>query len=289
MATSQRAAPEAKGAANPTIDDVRGFWDANPLWSGEGCAEPGTRAYFDEHRAVVHRDCFAGAVDEHIFPDIDKNARVLDLGCGIGFWLVEFWQRGFRNLHGADLSPNSLELARKRCGVYGVQAELSVRNAEATGFDDASFDHVNCQGVVHHTPSPPAALREIHRIIRPGGTASISVYYKNTIIRNWRSFRAASKLVSALGGGLKGRGRERIFAGSDVDDIVRTYDGAENPIGIAYDREAFKRLIGPGFRIDSIYFHFFPARAAPVAMPRALHRILDRKLPFMIYCNVTKL
>ncbi len=85
------------------IDAVRAFWDSNPLWHGESGAEPGTRAFFEEHRRVVYDDCFAGIMDERIFAGIDPSARILDLGCGIGFWLVEFARRGFTNINGADL------------------------------------------------------------------------------------------------------------------------------------------------------------------------------------------
>lgn len=272
-----------------TLGDVRQFWDSAPLWTGESKFTPGTKAFFEEHRATVHEDCFGGEIDEQIFPDIAKDSKILDLGCGIGFWLVEFSQRGFSSLYGADLSPNSLEIARQRCQSYGLDVNLSEQNAESIGFETASFDHVNCQGVVHHTPDPRAAIEEIGRILKPGGTASVSVYYKNIVIRNWNAFRWPSNLLSRIGAGLKGRGREAIYANDDVNDIIRQYDGAANPIGIAFDKSEFKELIGPQFEIDTIFYHFFPARSLPlVKHSRAVHRVLDRRLPFMIYGNIRK-
>lgn len=87
--------------------------------------------------------------------------------------------------------------------------------------------------------------------------------------------------------GLKGRGREKMSSVSDADEIVRLYDGAENPIGLCYDRDEFAQLLEP-FEWDDFYFHFFPARAVPVPLPAPLHKLLDRKLPFMIYANVRK-
>ncbi|MEM8915441.1 MAG: class I SAM-dependent methyltransferase [Pseudomonadota bacterium] len=272
----------------PTIDDVREFWDANPLWQGESQHEPGSRAFFEDHEAVVREDCFAGQLDERIFATIKEGGRVLDLGCGNGFWLIELARRGVDDLYGADLSPNSLSMAGKRCEIFGVEADLSIQNAEATDFDRNSFDHVNCQGVVHHTTSPYAAVREIHAILKPGGTCSLSVYYRNIIIRNWALLRLPSKIIHWLGGGLLGRGREAIFAQNDVATIVRHYDGEANPIGLAYDRTEFKQLIGPGFDIEEVYFHFFPARALPFRVPRSVHGFLDRRLPFMIYATLRK-
>lgn len=125
----------ASAKSSPDIDAVRNFWDTNPLWTGEATAQPGTREFFEEHRRVYYQDCFAGALDPRIFKQAERSSRVLDLGCGIGFWLVEFWERGFHNLSGADLSPRSLEIAKTRCAVYGITPELSVHNAEDTGFE----------------------------------------------------------------------------------------------------------------------------------------------------------
>ena len=141
---------------------------------------------FDSH-TLAHCDAGSGGRPPHQVTT-DKDAKVIDLGCGIGFWLIEFWQRGYRNLTGADLSDASLNIARRRCELYGVKAELYQANAEALDFADASFDHVNCQGVIHHTPDTKAALDEIARVLIPGGTASVSVYYQNFVLRNWLFF-----------------------------------------------------------------------------------------------------
>lgn len=83
------------------------------------------------------------------------------------------------------------------------------------------------------------------------------------------------------------RGRENLSSLQDADEIVRLYDGKDNPIGISYNRDEFKELMSP-FEIESIYFHFFPARSLPVGIPKALHRTLDWALPFMIFANVRK-
>lgn len=271
----------------PTIDTVREFWNSNPLWTGESTFEPGTRLFFEEHRQVCREDCFAGHVDDRIFTPT-LHARVLDLGCGIGFWLVEFWERGYRNLTGADLSQKSLEIARQRCEVYDVSALLRVANAEALDFETESFDHVNCQGVIHHTPNTQQALNEIARVLRPGGTASVSVYYRNIVLRHWHVFRPLAKFAASVGSRLRGRGREGIYALADADEIVRHYDGHANPVGKAYTRQQFEDMAREHFEITAVYYHFFPARSLPVRIPAALHRFLDRRLPFMIYLNLRR-
>jgi SAM-dependent methyltransferase len=172
--------------------------------------------------------------------------------------------------------------------VLGIKAEFREENAEALSFADATFDHVNCSGVVHHTTDPQKAVAEIARVLKPGGTALISVYYKNFILRRWAALRYLGKLFARAGAGMAGRGRESIYALDDVGEIVRRYDGAENPIGLAYSEAEFAEMLSPYFTIDKMYLHFFPARSLPFAIPKPLHRMLDRNLGFMIFANMHK-
>lgn len=268
----------------PSIDDVRHFWDNNPLFTGESPYPPGSREFFEHHRNIYYADVFAGRVDERIFPETIRQGPVLDLGCGVGFWLPELWQRGARDLTGADLSPRSLDIARKRCEVYGINARLVEANAEALPFADGEFHHVNCQGVIHHTTNPAKAAQEIARVLRPGGTATISVYYRNAVLRGWPLLRGLLKAVPI---GLSGRGRERLSSIKDANEIVRLYDGADNPIGLSYSRREFKALVSP-LIVEEVFFHFFPARSLPVRIPAFAHRVLNRAMPFMIVARVRK-
>lgn len=273
---------------NPSVDDVRSFWQSNPLWSGESRHAPGSAEFFAEHRQVYIDDCFAGAMDERIFPQGRSRERVLDLGCGPGFWTVELGQRGCTELWACDLTDKAIELATRRCELYACHAQFKVGNAEALPFDDGWFSHVNCLGVIHHTPDTPATVREIARVLRQGGTASVSVYYRNVLLRGWPLFSFAGRWLRKLGVGLKGRGREAMVDNADVDEIVRLYDGADNPIGKSYTRQQFVALLETHFHVREVYFHFFPARALGVRIPRALHRLLDSLLPFMIYASLEK-
>lgn len=273
------------------LDQVKHFWNNNPLWSGESAHAPGSRDFFEEHRSVYLKDCFGGRFDLRFLPPPRKHGqemKILDLGCGVGFWTAEFAMRGLQHLVAADLTPNALEITQRRLEVYGLSAQLREENAEALTFDSGTFDHINCQGVIHHTPDTAKSVAEIARVLKPGGTASISVYYRNILLHLWPVFRWAGYPLAWLGGGLKGRGREKIFLEADINEIVRLYDGAENPIGKSYSRTEFQALLEPHFCIDEIYFHFFPARALPFPMHGRLHHWLDSQVPFMIYANVHK-
>jgi 2-polyprenyl-3-methyl-5-hydroxy-6-metoxy-1,4-benzoquinol methylase len=274
-----------------SIDSVRNFWEENPLWVGETEFEEGTLEFFLEHRDVYYKDCFAGSFDMRFLPpprQAGQLMKILDLGCGIGFWTTEFGMRGYSNLHAADLTKKALEITAIRLKLFNLKAELSEQNAEKTNFDDQTFDHVNCQGVIHHTPNTEATLKEIARILKPGGTASISVYYRNIFLRSWKFLRPLGWLISLLGAKLKGRGRENIFKQGNVDEIVRLYDGLENPIGKSYSRKSFTKMLSPCFDIEETYLHFFPARSLPFKIPQFIHEFLDKRLGFMIYATLRK-
>lgn len=271
--------------ATNRIEQVKKFWNENPLWAGESQFPLGSKAFFEEHRETYINDCFAGELDPRFF---QNQGKILDLGCGIGFWLIEFAERNYAPIYGADLSQKSLELAEKRLGIYGKEAELSIANAEELNFPDHYFDHINCQGVVHHTVNPKKAVQEIYRVLKPGGTAVISVYYKNFVLRNMKWFSPLLALFKLSQRTLKGRGREKMFDNLSAEEIIRKYDGEDNPIGLGYTKREFMNLLGHEFQIDDIYFHFFPKRALSPNLPKSIHKFLDRRMPFMIYANVKK-
>ncbi len=270
------------------IEEVRQFWENNPLWAGESNYEPGTKEFFEEHRRIYIDDCYGGVLNEWSFPDEAKSSKILDLGCGPGFWVVEFGLRGYQHISAVDLTYNALTLARQRCELYHIKANFGQQNAEQLAFDDATFAHVNCIGVIHHTPHTEACLREIARILDKGGTANISVYYRNIFLQAWPVLKWPGKLLAKMGAGMKGRGRENIYAVDDVDEIVRLYDGQDNPIGKSYTREQFIQMLTPYFHIQDTYLYFFPARSLPFRLPKKIHRLLNKYVGFMICANVKK-
>jgi ubiquinone/menaquinone biosynthesis C-methylase UbiE len=99
-----------------------------------------------------------------------RSARVLDVGCGRGDWLV--WLRGLgvadHNLHGVDLLADRIASAQKAHPTFAfVQA-----NAEEFDGDDASFDLVVCSTLFSSILDPGMATRvarNIDRILAPGG------------------------------------------------------------------------------------------------------------------------
>ncbi|MBQ4568190.1 MAG: class I SAM-dependent methyltransferase [Desulfovibrio sp.] len=209
---------------NVPITTVRDFWDSNPLFAGEGAGEPGTRPWFEQHERVLAADCLA---DERalsfVTQDVRKDACILDVGCGPGFWVRFFLRRGFQRVWACDLTPQAVRLTRTSLDIFGLRTEGTIQegNAEQLPYEDATFDHVNCQGVIHHTPDTEQCVREFFRVLKPGGTVCFSVYYKNFILRHPALFRTVQRALSSLVG-LKGRGREAMLRDAkNAEDMVR--------------------------------------------------------------------
>lgn len=272
-----------------SIQDVENFWNSNPLFVGESDFDPGSQEYFAKHTQVYVDDCFAGRFDSAVVPSNLIGKQALDLGCGPGFWIEQIARSFPKAIVAADLTDNALELSKKRVEMLGISNVSFVKtNAESLCFKDSSFDHVNCQGVIHHTPNTKKAFKEISRVLKPEGSFSVSVYYKNIFLRSWPILRFGGKLLKKFGGGLKGRGREVIFGVNDVNEIVRLYDGSQNPIGKSYSRQELIDILPVDLEIEKIFLHFFPARSLPFSLPRGLHLWLDKNIGFMIYVVGTK-
>lgn len=108
--------------------------------------------------------------------EVPRTARVLDAGCAEGHWLEALRRVGFNNLTGVDLSAQLLEIAMVRLGTAArlIQADLRAWLSEVP---DASYDLIFLHDVLEHLPREATipVLRELHRILAPGGRLQIRV------------------------------------------------------------------------------------------------------------------
>lgn len=269
----------------PDIDDVRSYWEGNPLFSFE-LSDPGSPEFFAEFDRIKREDVERFALAYWAFEDF-RGQSVLDVGCGPGWLTVQFAKAGARTT-AIDLTDAAVELTRRHLAHYGLEADVRQANAEALPFEDESFDLVCSSGVLHHTPDTQQAFRECHRVLKPGGTAKITLY-RLGLLHGPVIFPLTQGAMRLLG--VKHPGADMGREAGSVEEFVRQYDGKENPVGIAKrDRDWAEDLERAGFTVRSHEAHFFPKRFVPVGsyVPRAGHRLLDRGFGTMVYFDLAK-
>jgi len=102
----------------------------------------------------------------------DRDAKVIDVGCGTGLVGRYLAEVGFTDVDGLDLSTEMLDQARAK-GVYKelFQADLTARIA----VPDAAYDAAISVGAFTHNHVGPDGIDEVLRIVKSGGIASITV------------------------------------------------------------------------------------------------------------------
>jgi SAM-dependent methyltransferase len=99
-----------------------------------------------------------------------SGMTVLELGCGTGSFTRELARSG-ADVVAIDVSPELLEIAKANCSAPNVQYQI--QNAYELSYPDAVFDSVVGSSVLHHLEIE-AALREIYRVLKPGGRISFT-------------------------------------------------------------------------------------------------------------------
>lgn len=162
-----------------TVEDVRAYWNRRPCNLRHSTAPVGTRDYFD---GVEKRKYF---VEPHIpgFADFPrwKGKKVLEIGCGLGTDAINFAREG-ADYTAVELSNESLALAKKRFEIYGLTGRFFEGSAEELHqtLPPETFDLIYSFGVLHHTPHPENAMRQIKSYMNPGSEFRLMMYAKNS-------------------------------------------------------------------------------------------------------------
>jgi len=106
-------------------------------------------------------------------PKIPTGGRVLEIAPGPGFFCIELARLGDYRITGLDISKSFVEIARKNAAEAGVDIDFRQGNASAMPFEDATFDFTFCQAAFKNFTEPVKAIAEMHRVLRPKGTAVI--------------------------------------------------------------------------------------------------------------------
>lgn len=158
--------------APATADQVAAAWDdpklANVLYHDweAGSYDEKWSISFDQRCIDYATSRFAHVAGTDGWP----YGRALELGCGTGFFLLNLKSGGVLDEgHVTDLSPGMVEVAKRNGAALGYRIEGRVADAESIPYPDDSFDLVVGHAVLHHIPDVELALREVVRVLKPGG------------------------------------------------------------------------------------------------------------------------
>ena len=154
----------------------------------------------DQHHDVV-RDCFDNSAERwyDIYTKVEKandfiqierknlakdflqkytrtNALVLDAGCGTGVVALEILDMGYR-VYGIDIADSMIQRAkelRAMAGIHKEKWELATSELKEAHFEDESFEAILALGFLEYQTDEVAVLREMNRILKPGGCLVIS-------------------------------------------------------------------------------------------------------------------
>ncbi|MHB8693415.1 MAG: class I SAM-dependent methyltransferase [Solirubrobacteraceae bacterium] len=139
-----------------------------------------------------------------------RGRSVLEIGLGYGT-LGQYLTACGSIYYGLDIAATPVEMMRERLRIIGAPADdrILIGSALESPFPDETFDYVLSIGCLHHTGDLQRALEEVHRVLRPQGTAVVMLYNRYSLRQLWRVDRL--RLATAI----KRRGR------SNSDRTVR--------------------------------------------------------------------
>jgi 2-polyprenyl-3-methyl-5-hydroxy-6-metoxy-1,4-benzoquinol methylase len=227
------------------IDEVATYWNARPCNIRHSNKEVGTKEYFDE---VERRKYF---VEPHIpsFAEFSrwKGKRVLEIGCGIGTDTINFARAG-AIVTAVDLSKESLAIAKKRAEVFGLEKNISFYQANAEILSETipppqdSYDLIYSFGVIHHTPNPENAIKQIRKYMDKNTVLKIMLYNK-------LSWKVLWILLT--------EGKLKFWK---LNELIAKNSEAQTgcPVTYTYTKNSVRKFLS-GFQISkSFYEHIFP-------------------------------
>jgi ubiquinone/menaquinone biosynthesis C-methylase UbiE len=134
------------------------------------------RQWEGDYRSAANED-FYEQVFDYLIKVLEPcpGATFLDAGCGPCAHSVRLARRGL-NVHAVDFSESALAMARAYVESRGLDGKITLAKESllAFSFPSESFDYVLCWGVLMHVPEVERAVKELARVIKPGGSLIIS-------------------------------------------------------------------------------------------------------------------
>lgn len=133
-----------------------------------------TSHMYDEGDCQFHEVLTKQVVETYVDPlELPKDAHILDLGCGPGYFLDQMKGRGYTNVHGITLSPGDINICESK-GHSIKKYDLSFL-PQKDGYYDESVDFIFIRHALEHSPYPIFSLMEYNRVLKQGSKIYIEV------------------------------------------------------------------------------------------------------------------
>ncbi len=299
------------------LEPVRNFWNT------EACGSHFVTDFRNEHEFYKKYREFRYQTEWHIpllVPFSEARGKsVLEIGCGNGADGVMFANNG-AYYTGVDITQAAITATKKHFAALGLRGRFLVENAEELSFEDASFDIVYSHGVLHHSPTPANAIREVFRVLKPGGRAIIMLYHKHSFnyyirilgymrarvlikifsrIFHWTSDkkltsnkiqfnpanRISNKIWESHYQNFLREGWKYLKAGSFVHHCI---DGPECPYAYVFSKADVEHLFSMFKKIQMSVAHFPLGKYRKNSILRGAEKFLAPKIGFYLFIFATK-
>lgn len=237
---------------------MRYDWKAslsNQEFSGEFFAEIDARFF----GAVRHFMPWHSKPFEQLIPfDALSAMSVLEIGTGAGSH-AQLLAPSAATYVGIDFTEYATRCTSRRMSTLGERASVGQMDAERLGFPNDTFDFVWSWGVIHHSANTERALKEISRVLKPGGRAVIMVYHKS--FWTYYVLGVVRGLISA----------DLCKTQSLAATVQRQTDGA---IARYYRPLQWETLAGQYFRVQSILIYGSKTEVVPLPSGRLKEAIM---------------
>ena len=133
-----------------------------------------TAHIYDEGSSPMHETLTKQVIDQYVLPlNIPKNAKILDMGCGPGYFLNYMKEQGYTDLTGVSLSPEDVRMCEEK-GHTVKKYDMSFL-PQKDGYYDESVDFIFLRHSLEHSPYPIFTLMEYNRVLKQGSKMYIEV------------------------------------------------------------------------------------------------------------------
>jgi ubiquinone/menaquinone biosynthesis C-methylase UbiE len=219
--------PQDEDTARKWQSANKAWWESTPMrydWREGLNVEPGTRAYFDEidrrfftsvkHYMPWKKIPFDNLIDFENLAGLD----VLEIGVGYGSH-AQLLAPFCKSYTGMDITEKASSITAQRLTLSQTKGKILQMDAENMTFPDAFFDYIWSWGVIHHSANTLNILREMHRVLRPGGHAVVMIYHRSI----WKYYIVDGFLKGILYGDLFRKGSLHRVSQSATDGAIARY------------------------------------------------------------------